>query len=147
MTYLNFPQAWSFSPVLCSVSPTASFVEYAACDWGIHAWQETTKNVKTLAPCNNSTLEDMCSSYWLSSFNARSWGRPFGLGGTPRGFTGLHGTACFGCAEIIVALLETNKQDVQATSLRGNTAITWAARCGHEEAVRVLLERSDDSPD
>ena len=147
MTYLNFPQAWSFSPVLCSVSPTASFVEYAACDWGIHAWQETTENVKTLALKLLSQYDEHISSRVLLLHGARSWGRPFGLGGTPRGFTGLHGTACFGCAEIIVALLETNKQDVQATGLRGNTAITWAARCGHDEAVRVLLERNDDSPD
>ena len=51
----------------------------------------------------------------------------------PTGFIGLHGAAYFGCVDIIVALLEMSKRDVQATDFNGKTAIAWASRRGHEE--------------
>ena len=59
------------------------------------------------------------------------------------GFTGLHCAAYFGCVEIMAALLGTSKWDVQATDYHGNTALTWAAKQGHEGVVRLLLERRD----
>ena len=72
--------------------------------------------------------------------------QPFNSPGIPTGFTGLHGGAYLGYGEIVVDLLE-DKWDVQAADLFCNTAISWAARRGHEQVVRVLLQRSDVNPD
>ena len=146
LTYLNFPHVRGFSPALRSVPPTAPFVEYASCYWGTHAKLETTESVKTLALKLLNGYEKHISSKLLLLHRMGAEEQPLGTDDTPRGFTGLHGAAYFGCVVIIVALLETNKVDVQATDFRGNFAIAWASRMGHEAVVRVLLERSDDTP-
>ena len=49
--------------------------------------------------------------------------------------------------EITVSLLGEYVRDMRATDFHGHTAIAWAARRGHEGVVRVLLERSEVSPD
>ena len=141
-TYLNFPHVRGFSPTLCSVPPTAPFVEYASCYWGTHARWETTENVKTLALKLLTEYDTHISSKMLLLHMFSRW-RLLGGDDTPRGFIGLHGAAYFGCVEIVVALLNTNKGDVQATDFEGNTALAWASRRGHDGVVRVLLERSD----
>ena len=147
LTYLNFRQVKGLSPARRSVPPTAPFVEYASCHWGSHARQGSTESVKALALKLLDGYDKHISSKILLLRGLDSWDRPFDRKDTPRGFTGLHGAAYLGYAEIIVTLLETNKWDVQATDFHGSTAIAWAARRGHEGAVRVLLQRSDASPD
>ena len=146
LTYLNFQHVWSFSPTLGSVPPTAPFVKYASCYWGAHARRDTTKNVKTLALKLLDRYHEHISSKVLLLNEVMPWERPFDPEDSPRGFTGLHGAAYLGCVEIMIALFELNKWDVQATDFNGNTAITWAARWGHEEAVKVLLAQEDVNP-
>ena len=149
LTYLNSRNIRGISPALRSVPPAAPFVEYASCYWGTHARLETTENVKTLALRLLHRYDKHISSKLLLLHGVRAEELPFGGYGTPRGFTGLHGAAYFGCLEIAVALLEMKQGDVQATDFHGNTAIAWASRRGHEMVVRALLERSNvnsDSP-
>ena len=143
LTHLDFPHARSFSPTLHSIPPTAPFVEYASCYWGTHARLETIESVKNLALKLLDGYNRHISSKVLLLHSVRAEEQPFDRDDTPRGFTGLHGAAYFGCVEITVALLETNKVDLQATDFSGNVAIAWASRRGHEGVVRVLLERSD----
>ena len=143
LTYLNFPHVRSFSSALRSVPPTAPFVEYASCYWGTHARSETTENVKTLALKLLDGYDEHISSKVALLCGVRAEEQPLDGEDTPRGFTGLHGAAYFGCVEITVALLEANKGDVQATDFRGNIALAWASTRGHEGVVRVLLERTD----
>ena len=139
LTYLNSRNIRDLSPALRSVPPTAPFVEYASCYWGTHARLETTESVKTLALRLLHRYDKHISSKVLLLHGVRAEELPFSA---PRGFTGLHGAAYFGCLEIAVALLEMNKGDVQATDFHGNTAIAWASRRGHEVMVRALLEPS-----
>ena len=146
LTYLNFRHVRSFSPALSSVPPTAPFVEYASCYWGLHARRKTTESVKTLALKLLARYDKHISSKILLLRGVGIWNPPFDREDTPRGFTGLHGAAYLGCVEITAALLESGKWDVMAADFNGNTAITWAARRGHEGVVRVLLERSDINP-
>ena len=47
--------------------------------------------------------------------------QPFDREDTPRGFSGFHSAAYFGCVDITVALFEASKGDVQATDFRGNS--------------------------
>ena len=140
LTYLNFPHVRSFSPTLRSVPSNAPFVEYASCHWGTHARLETTEGVKTLALELLDGYEKHISSKVLLLQGVRAEEQPLCGDGTPTGFTGLHGAAYFGCLEITVALLETNKGDVHATDFHGNPAIAWASKRGNEDVVRALLE-------
>jgi len=147
LTYLNFPHIRSFSPALRSIPPTAPFVEYASCHWGAHARRETTESVKTLALKVLDGYDRHISSKMLLLRGMSFWDRPLDLEDCPTRFTGLHGAAYLGCGEITVALLEMNKWDVQATDLKGNTAISWAARRGHEGVVKILVEQGGINPD
>ena len=147
LTYLNFQQVSGFSPTLRSDPPTVPFIGYASCHWGTHARRETTDSVKTLALKLLDGYDKHISSKLLLLRGMSVWDQLFDWEDRPRGFTGLHGAAYFGCVEIMAALLEMNKWDVQTTDLSGNTAIAWAARRGHEGVVRILVERSDVNPD
>ena len=147
LTYLNFRQVRSFSPALPFVPPTAPFVNYSSCHWASHAKRGDTESVKALALKLLDGYDRHISSKMLLLRGMKSRSRPFDSEGIPTGFTGLHGAAYFGYVEIIVALLEINKWDVQATDFHGNTAISWAARKGHEGVVKILLGRNDVNPD
>jgi len=146
LTYLNFRYIRDISPALRAVPPTAALVEYASCHWGSHARRGDTERVKALAMELLDEYDTHISSKMLLLRGAGFWAQPFDQEDTPRGFTGLHGAAYFGCLEITVALLEANKWDAQATDFNGNTAIAWAARRGHERVVRVLLQRGNINP-
>ena len=64
----------------------------------------------------------------------------------PIGFTGLHGVAFLGIAEIAAAVLEMKQWDINAADCMGNTALTWATRRGQEKTVKVLFGREDIDP-
>ena len=143
LTYLNFPYVRCFSPALRSVPPTAPFVEYASCYWGIHARSGTTESVKTLALKLLDGYDKHISSKLLLLRSVRDEEQPFDLQDTPTGFTGLHGAAYFGCPQITAALLKTNKVDVRETDFRGKSATFWARKGKHEEVVKLLQKESD----
>jgi len=147
LTYLNFPHVKRLPPTLGYVPEDAPFVEYASYYWGTHAGRETTESVKTLALKLLDGYDKHISSKVLLLHGVGAEEQPLDRDGTPGGFTGLHGAAYFGCVEITVALLETNKVDVQATDIHGKTALAWASRRGHEGVVRVLLEQGDVNSD
>jgi len=88
LTYLNFGHVCCLSPVLRSVPPTAPFVEYAACYWGIHARRGTTENVKTLALKLLDRYDEHISSKLLLLQGAGLWGWHFYPKDTNRGFDG-----------------------------------------------------------
>jgi len=140
LTYLNFPYVRSFPPAFRSIPPTARFLQYASCHWGTHASLDTTESVRTLALKLLDRYDKHIASKVLLLHCVRVEEQPLSRYGVPTGFTGLHGAAYFGCVELVVALLETNKGDVLATDLHGNNAIAWASKRGNEEVVRVLLE-------
>src|SRR5207302_5046852 len=117
-----------------------------SCYWGTHARRETTESVKMLALKLLDGYDKHISSKLLLLHGVGPRDRPFDREDTPRGFTGLHGAAYFGCVEITVALLGINKWNVQATDFNGNTAIGWAARRGQEGVIRILIKRSDVNP-
>ena len=140
LTYLNFRHVKGISPTVSSVPPIIPFIEYASCYWGAHAKRETTETVKELALKLLDGYDNHISSKMLLLRRMPDRDRPFDRADCPTGFTGLHGVAYLGCVEITVALLETNEWNVEATDLKGNTALAWAARRGQEGVVRILLE-------
>ena len=145
LTYLNFVQVKVISPILLSVPQSLAFVEYSSCHWGTHAKRETTEGVKLLALKLLDGYHQHISSKIVCLHEMEVWERLFHPRNNP-GYTGLHCAAYFGCTEITLALLKMKEWDVQATDLHGNTALTWAARRGHEGVMRILLERDDVNP-
>ena len=146
LTYLNFRQVRAISPTVRSVPPTIPFVEYASRQWGTHAKRETTESVKVLASKLLDGYDKHISSKLLLLHGIHFLDRPFDQEDRPMGFTGLHGAAYLGCVEVIVALLEMNKWNVEATDLNGNTPLAWAAMRGQEGVLSVLLERGGANP-
>ena len=147
LTYLNFPHVRGLSPFPSSVPLIAPFIGYASCHWGTHARRGKNQRVKSLALKLLDEFDKHISSKILLCGGLPSWQWLAHSDYTARGgLTGRHGAAYFGCVEITVALLETNRWDVEATDFEGNTAMAWAARGGHEGVVKILLEQNDVNP-
>ena len=149
LTYLNFGCTRDLLPTLDSAPPTMPFLEYASFYWGKHTRMGMTGNVKILALRLLDKFDKHISAQLLLlRYNQdRGWGPYFYGEGGATGFTGLHGAAFFGIAEIVAAVLDMKEWDVNATDCLGNTALTWAAEQGHERVVNMLLEREDVNPD
>ena len=145
LTYLNFGSVRDLSPTLRSAPSTMPLLNYASLYWGEHTKIGMTGNVKMLALWLLDRFDEHISAQLLLLNNKISGSYLPSLG--PRGFTGLHGVSFLGIAEIVAALLEMNGWDVNATDCSGGAALVWAARRGHEEVVKVLLERKDTNPD
>ena len=148
LTYLNFgwvrDRSWSTYPP----PQTAALIKYASLYWGKHARMGMTEDVKILALRLLNTFDEHISSrLLLLHYNkCELWNLFYHPMPRPTGFTGLHGAAFLGMAEILATLLEMKESDVNAYDCVGNTALTWGARNGHEEVVKMLLEREGVNP-
>ena len=148
LTYLNFRCVRDLSPIARSVPSTMLFLEYASRYWGKHTRRGMTENAKLLAlKLLDRFDEHISAQLLLLHYNqTKSSGPYFDNTRGPTRFTGLHGVAFFGIAEIVAAVLEMKKWGVNAVDCMGSTALTWATRGGHEETVRALLKQEDIDP-
>ena len=62
-------------------------------------------------------------------------------------FPTLHCISYFGITEVANTLIKTNRCDVNQRDSAGMTPLIWAARYGHEEVVRLLLQEKHIHPD
>jgi len=149
LTYLNFGSVRDLPATLPSAPPTLPLLEYASCYWWKHMKTGVTENVKILAlRLLDSFDEHISAQLLLLRHNENGgWGPYFHGWEGPSGFTGLHGVSFLGIEEMVVAVLEMKEWDINATDCMGSTALTWAARNGHEGVVKILLERADANPD
>ena len=145
LTYLNFQCIQDLSPIHDWPSQAPPLLEYASRYWGAHTRGEITASVSTLALRLLDRFDKHVSSGILLSHRGDNWDQNLGRS-NPTGFTGLHGCAYLGIAEIAASLLETKKWDLGATDVEGNTAILWAAKKGHAVIVETLLEREGVTP-
>jgi len=143
LVYLNFGSVRNLSPTLGTLPSTIPLLEYASLYWGEHARRGMTENIKRLALRLLDKFDQHISTkLLLSHYNEEGLYPYYSLHGpNPIGFTGLHGASSLGITEIVAALLEMKEWDVNATDSDERTALAWAARRGHEEVVRMLLER------
>ena len=147
LTYLNFESVRDLAPTLDSAPATMPLLEYASLYWGDHAKRGMTENIKRLALRLLDRFDEHISAKllllhdfgWLLNSSSK-------VGGAT-GFTGLHGVAFLGIAEIVVPVLEMKEWDINAADCTGSTALIWAARIGQEEAMKVLLEVEGINPD
>jgi len=148
LTYLNFACVKDLSPTHYSPPATTPLLHYASVYWGKHTTR-ITENIKILAlKLLNRFDEHIAAQLLLEHYNRDRGGGPsFDESEGPTGFSGLHGGAFLGIVEILSTALEMKKWDVNACDCMGMTALTWASGRGHEEVVKVLLEREDINPD
>ena len=148
LTYLNFGQVRGLSPNLYSAPTTMPLLEYASYYWGEHTRRGVTENVKLLALRLLDRFDEHISAQLLLLHYDRTGnsGPYFNGERGPTGFTGLHGVAFLGIAEMVTAVLKVKEWDVNAADCMGITALIWATRRGQCEVVKVLLEREDIDP-
>jgi ankyrin repeat protein len=119
-------------------------LDYAARHWGTHARGEPEEAIKESALkflTHNSKL--MCSNQvmHLQEYRYANYSQRF-----PKDVTGLHVAASFGLATIARLLLE-NDVNLAAKTESGSTALHWAAKNGHQEVVRLFLEKGTSIDD
>jgi len=149
LTYLNFASIRDLAPNLDSAPATTPLLEYASIHWGLHTEMGMTENIKILALRLLDTFDEHISAQ-LPLLHHRwdgSQGPHFDGVGGPTGFTGLHGAAFLGVMGVVPSVLVMKKWDVNSGDCMGMTALTRAAGRGHEEVVKMLLEREDVNPD
>ena len=142
LTYLNFQRIKDLPLTFDWFRSPTPLLVYASCFWGAHARRGVTEIVNTLALKLLARFDKHVASGILLSQKFDNWDRVLGRS-DPTGFTGLHGVAYLGIVDIAVGLLEVNKWDLNATDVRGDTAISWATRKGHGSIVKILLVLGD----
>ena len=150
LTYLNFQCVRDLSPTLRSPPATMPLLKYASHYWGEHTKKGMTENVKMLALRLLDKFDEHISAQLiLLRYNkSKAYFEPyFDSQKGPIGFTGLHGAAFLGIVEIFAAVLQMKKWDVNSRDSASCTPLIWAAISGHEEVVKMLLERGDANPD
>ena len=149
LTYLNFRSIGDLSPTLLSAPKTMPLLEYASRYWGKHTRMGMTENAKRLAAKLLGKFDHHISAKLLLlhyDWHRRDREPSFPLAGGPTGFTGLHGASFLGIVEIVAGVLEMKEWDINATDCMGSTALIWAAMKGHEDVVKMLLEREGINP-
>jgi len=130
-----------------SPSPHAAntpFLGYCSVYWGVHAKRELSDYGRSLAlellkedygPISTKLLLEQSKGSYTMYFDTCS------------PFSGLHCASFFGIVEIVGGLIEMECHDINGRDFSGGTPLTWAARSGHEEVVKVLLGRGEVDPD
>jgi len=146
LTYLNFACIRDLSPTLSSPPLTTPFLEYASCHWGAHARREISEGAIPLALklLDRFDMHISCKLLLLKEYSSP---QPFATDGCPIGFTGLHGGALLGVLEPIVPSFDIQNWDLNATDVHGGTALSWAAKRGHDMDVKFLLGQGGLHPD
>jgi len=150
LTYLNFRCVRELSPTDTSAPLTFPLLGYASCYWGKHIRREETASLTPLALSLLVGFEKHISSRLLLLHYCKImpwWELGLYRGNSPRGFTGLHGAASLGIAEVVAALLAMQEWDINAVDTNGRTALSWAALGGHGDVVEILLQQNDVNPD
>ena len=149
LTYLNFQCVQGLPPTLHSAPETMPFLEYASYYWAEHTKKGMNENVKALALRLLNRFDEHISAQLLLLRHNRTRNILFSFDSEkgPIGFTGLHGTAFLGIAEIFPAVLKMKEWDINASDNAWCTPLIWAALRGHEEVAKMLLERGDVNPD
>jgi len=144
LTYLNFQHVRSL-PAGPSFDPrSAPFLEYSSVYWGTHMRMEDSEQAKISA----TKLLNRFDSHLSAKVLWDSICREFTIVSTPdrKPFSALHCVSYFGIAEVADILIKMTRWDVNGTDDGGMTPLIWAARCGHEEVVRLLLREKQTQP-
>jgi len=152
LTYLNFKTIKDIqvSSTLFALPQSTPFLTYSSLYWGTHAKREASGGVVSLALKLFSQIESHISTKLLLLDLVSRTGRYRGdilMSGPLIGFTGLHFVSIFGIVEIATAFMDQLDPDLNKRDFLGITPLIWAAICGQEQVVKLLLGWPTISPD
>jgi hypothetical protein len=121
--------------------------DYAARNWGYHASTASTE-------LNQPIMEHLIRDFLKSEAKVSASIQAMMASGKYRGFsqrvpqkmTGVHLAAYFGLKEVIETLLK-NSHHLDSKNSYGRTPLSWAAKYGHKEVVKLLLTIDSVKPD
>jgi len=156
LTYLISKQVKALSADPSALPHDKPFLGYCSVYWGVHAKRELSNRARSLALELFQEYDDHISrkllleqvelpDRWdIGSEYSCDWGCDFG---SSFAFSGLHSASFFGIVEVVSSLIEMDCDDINEEDIRGRTALAWAACNGHDEVVKMLLERREVYPD
>jgi len=153
LTYLNFQAIKDLSthcspdrPLDRSLDPRGiPFLRYSSLYWGTHMRIELSDCSKCLALELLDRYDNHISAELLwESINEWSLCSHIDSG---KPFSALHCVSYFGIAGVVIDLIGMKKWDVNQRDSAGLTPLMWAAKCGREEVVELLLRRNHAEPD
>ncbi|KAH7174197.1 uncharacterized protein B0J16DRAFT_180488 [Fusarium flagelliforme] len=115
----------------------SSFLNYSAENWIAHFHKADIADGTTILS-SIRRLCDTCSKSYSVWYNIYRHSKPMS---DPGNCTDLIIASYIGHPAIVKLLLEEGVETEARDSLRGLTALSWAAREGHEAVVKLLLER------
>ena len=144
LTYLNSKPVKALSTDPSPDTRNVPFLEYCSAYWRVHAKRELSDCGRSLA------LELLKEDYsQISTRSLLAQVKHFYLPkvDTLSPFSGLHCASFFGIVEIVACLIEMECYDINEVDFSGCGPLVWAARNGHEGALKILLERQEINPD
>jgi len=146
LTYLNFQHVKDLSAVASPDQRGTPFLEYSSQYWGTHMQMELSDRPKTfvLEILPEWDSHTATKSLWKSAI----MGLPFFYyRSSDKPFPALHFTSYLGIAKIADALIQMNRWDMNQRDGADMTPLMWAAKCGHDEVMRLLLKQKHIQPD
>jgi len=144
LTYLNSETANAIQADSSSSIHDTPFLEYCSLYWGIYAKGQLSDRAKSLALELLQGNDDHISTQLLLR---QVRGPRLGTFGTNFCFSGLHSASFFGISEVVTTLIKMECCDINGGDIWGRSPLSWAARNGHGEVVKILLGREEVKPD
>ena len=144
LTYLNSKQVKFLSADPSPDTRDTPFLEYCSVYWGVHAKKELSDRTRLLALELLEKYDGHISGKLLLGQARHLFVKDFGISFQ---FNGLHCASLFGIVEIAGALIEIGTYGINGGDFVGYTPLAWAARNGHDEMVKMLLEQEEIDPD
>jgi len=150
LTYLSFQHIKDLSAGSPPDPQDTPFLEYSSLYWGTHMRVQLSDQAETFA----LQLLDQFDSHISAELLWKSIKEEFAdvvfrlfSYSNHKGFSALHCISYFGIAKVANTLIGMDKWDVNKRDSEGITPLIWAAICGHEEVVRLLLREKHIQPD
>ncbi|SCO09473.1 related to ankyrin [Fusarium fujikuroi] len=115
------------------------FYGYASQNWGHHALMASMDGEQVIIDFLEVSAEPLASVQEIMAFNYGAWESMKAIA------TEVHTAAYFGLSNTVLALLEKG-QLADSQGIYGWTALSYAARYGHENVVKLLVARDDVNP-
>ena len=143
LTYLNSQTIKDLSASPSRDPRGTPFLVYSSLYWGAHMRMDLSDCARYLALSLLDQYDNHISAevLWESAAGRHFCSR--------KPFSALHCISYFGIAEIAIDLIRTKRWDVNQRDSMGLTPLMWAASCGGEETVKLLLRKhaEPDMPD
>ena len=140
LTYLNFQVIKDHSASPSHDPRGTPLLEYSSLYWGAHMRMELSDRSRYLA----LDLLDQYPNHISATLLWNSAAEP--CFGSLKPFSALHCISYLGITEVASDLVRMKKWDVNHKDSAGLTPLMWAARYGHEEVVKLLLQQKHVEP-